>query len=156
MCGSRHTNASVRTPSFPARARGMPFAQPDLFCAFLPPGGSKGPERMGVGFRGSRTSKPWLRARIRQCRARHRGASSQDRTFQNTNQITPHTPAQEYPMAPHAYGEMSTFPAAVLVLYRTFSASFPASFQALIPMEGYTSQRERWEASSGRGRLLEA
>lgn len=57
---------------------------------------------------------------------------------------------------PHAYAEMSTFPAAVLVLYRTFSASFPASSQALIPMEGYTSQRERWEASSGRGRLREA
>lgn len=72
-------------------------------------------------------------------------------------QITPHTPAQEYPMAPYPYGEMSAFPAAVLVLYRTFSASFPASFLALIPMEGGVHQPERkvggkfWEGQTTGG-----
>lgn len=54
-----------------------------------------------------------------------------------------HTPAQEYPIAPHAYREMSTFSAAVLALHRAFSASFPASFQALIPMEGGVHKPER-------------
>lgn len=50
--------------------------------------------------------------------------------FPEYNQITPSHSCSRIPHGPHAYGEMSTFPAVVLVLYRTFSASFPASFQA--------------------------
>ena len=60
-------------------------------------------------------------------------------------------------MAPYAYGEMSAFPAAVLVLYRTISASFPASFLALILMEGGVHKPERkvggkfWEGQTTGG-----
>lgn len=75
--------------------------------------------------------------------------------FPEYKSITPHTPAQEYPMAPHAYGEMSTFPAAVLVLYRiSLTPIFPGIFPGSSSQWRGTQAREKGGGKFSGGRLL--
>ena len=168
MHGSSYTDASGRTPNFRARAREMPLAQPDWFCApDHPPRreqGTRGEARClrGQGWEWVLGAKdqPWLRARVREPNAGPGMGVLPPRKELSRIRIRSYlTPAQEYPMAPHAYREMSTFPAVVLALYQAFSASSPVPSQGPHPNGGRGAQaREKGGryVLGGAGPLLEA
>lgn len=115
--------------------------------------------RMGVGFRGQGPALDKSKGHGAKCRARDGGASFQERTFQNTNQIISHSCSRIPHGPPCLQGNVhipcgsvvkgcgsGPLPSFLCLISRTFPG--PSSQRR----EGCTSQRERWEVCSGRGR----
>lgn len=121
--------------------------------------------RMGVGFRGQGPALAKSKGHGAKCRARDGGASSQERTFQNTNQIishscsrVPHGPPMPTGKCPHSLrfcGKGLWFwPFTKLSL-----PHLPHLPRALIPTEGGVHKPERkvggmfWEGQGPSWRL---